>query len=115
MGYAMLASVTPIVGIYTAFFPVIIYIFMGTSKHASLGEFQYLLELDLDTHDSFEGTFAVVSILMSGTIQKYSYDALDSPPEDNAKEPAKEFSAIQVSTAMAFLCGLMQVIILFPH
>jgi MFS superfamily sulfate permease-like transporter len=47
MGYAMLAGVDPVVGIYTAFFPVLVYVFMGTMPHVSMG------------------TFAVVSILAS--------------------------------------------------
>lgn len=37
MGYAMLANIPPIVGIYTAFYPVLIYFFLGTSKHNSMG------------------------------------------------------------------------------
>ena len=39
LAYAILASVPPIVGIYTAFFPVMMYIIFGTSKHASMGTF----------------------------------------------------------------------------
>ena len=38
MAYAMLASVEPIVGLYTSFFPVLVYIVMGTSPHSSFGE-----------------------------------------------------------------------------
>ena len=38
MAYAMLASVKPIVGLYTSFFPVLVYIMMGTSPHSSFGE-----------------------------------------------------------------------------
>ena len=37
MGYALLGSVAPIVGIYMAFFPVLVYVFLGTSHHISLG------------------------------------------------------------------------------
>ena len=54
MAYAILAAVDPILGIYTAFFPVIIYIFMGTSKHISLGELKcHTINLCL-FHDSFQ-------------------------------------------------------------
>lgn len=38
MGYAMLASVPPICGIYMAFFPVLVYVLLGTSKHVSMGK-----------------------------------------------------------------------------
>ena len=38
MAYAMLASVEPIVGLYTSFFPVLVYILMGTSPLSSFGE-----------------------------------------------------------------------------
>jgi hypothetical protein len=37
LAYAMLANCDAISGIYTAFFPVIIYIILGTSRHVSMG------------------------------------------------------------------------------
>lgn len=39
MGYALLANIPPIMGIYTAFFPVLAFFLFGTSRHNSMGEF----------------------------------------------------------------------------
>uniref|UniRef100_A0A182SUT1 SLC26A/SulP transporter domain-containing protein n=1 Tax=Anopheles maculatus TaxID=74869 RepID=A0A182SUT1_9DIPT len=36
IGYALLANVPPIVGIYMAFFPVLVYFLFGTSRHNSM-------------------------------------------------------------------------------
>lgn len=38
MAYALLGNLTPVVGIYMAFFPVLIYVFLGTSRHVSMGK-----------------------------------------------------------------------------
>lgn len=54
MGYALLGSVPPIIGIYTAFFPVLVYFIFGTSKHASLG------------------TFSVISLMVSQVVLRYT-------------------------------------------
>ena len=40
MGFALLANVPPVVGIYTAVFPALVYILLGTSHHLSLGKLQ---------------------------------------------------------------------------
>ncbi|XP_023312052.1 sulfate transporter isoform X3 [Anoplophora glabripennis] len=36
MAYALLGNVPPVVGIYMAFFPVLVYLFFGTSRHNSM-------------------------------------------------------------------------------
>ena len=38
MAYAILGNVPPIVGIYMAFFPVLVYAIFGTSRHNSMGK-----------------------------------------------------------------------------
>lgn len=37
MGYSLIAHVPPIHGLYSGFFPTIVYAFMGTSRHSSVG------------------------------------------------------------------------------
>ncbi|XP_067133831.1 prestin-like [Centruroides vittatus] len=61
MAYGLLASVNAINGLYVSFFPVLIYFLMGTSRHISVG------------------TFAVVSMMLSSTIEK-----LETVKESNA-------------------------------
>ncbi|CAK8671886.1 unnamed protein product [Clavelina lepadiformis] len=53
LAYGLLAGVDPINGMYTAFFSPLVYTFLGTSKHVSVG------------------TFAVVSLMMGSALDKY--------------------------------------------
>lgn len=45
MGYALLGNLPPVVGIYMAFFPVLMYIIFGTSRHNSMGMTDTVVEL----------------------------------------------------------------------
>uniref|UniRef100_A0A8B9HI35 Chloride anion exchanger-like n=1 Tax=Astyanax mexicanus TaxID=7994 RepID=A0A8B9HI35_ASTMX len=42
LAFALLASIPPGYGLYAAFFPALMYIFLGTSKHISVGPFPVL-------------------------------------------------------------------------
>ena len=37
MAFALLTSVAPIYGLYTSFFPVVLYMLFGTGRHVSTG------------------------------------------------------------------------------
>ncbi|KAG7320373.1 hypothetical protein KOW79_016226 [Hemibagrus wyckioides] len=39
LAYALLVSVSPVYGLYAAFFPILTYFFLGTSRHISVGPF----------------------------------------------------------------------------
>uniref|UniRef100_A0AAG5DPI6 STAS domain-containing protein n=1 Tax=Anopheles atroparvus TaxID=41427 RepID=A0AAG5DPI6_ANOAO len=83
IGYALLANVPPVVGIYMAFFPVLVYFLFGTSRHNSMG------------------TFAVVSIMVGKTV--LAYTGTSEPGE-----PPR--TSLEVATAICFVVGIMQLI-----
>ncbi|KAI5095605.1 solute carrier family 26 member 10, partial [Silurus meridionalis] len=88
MAFALLTSVAPIYGLYTSFFPVVLYMLFGTGRHVSTG------------------TFAVVS-LMTGTVVE---QLVPTPADLNCSGPEAteiEDQRIGVASAIAFLSGVM--------
>ncbi|RNA14181.1 solute carrier family 26 member 6-like [Brachionus plicatilis] len=101
MGYALLAELPPIYGLYTSFFPSLIYLVFGTSRQLSIGTLAITcimvgtLITDLekkiipDVHNS---------TVMSKIVYSHLYN------DDNEK------IKIQIATASAFCIGIIQII-----
>ena len=87
MAYGLLAGVDPIVGIYTGFFPVLMYALLGTMPHNSMG------------------TFAVISILCSKPIIRLSSNTDETL--EHLEEEA-QYTSLEVATAVAFCVGVIQ-------
>ncbi|XP_059383993.1 solute carrier family 26 member 10 [Carassius carassius] len=88
MAFALLTSVAPVYGLYTSFFPVVLYMLFGTGHHVSTG------------------TFAVLSLMTGSVVEQL----VPIPLTLNSSSPeAAEFEAqrIGVASAVAFLSGIM--------
>ncbi|XDV45579.1 hypothetical protein PO909_013658 [Leuciscus waleckii] len=97
MAYALLASVPPVFGLYTSFYPVLVYFIFGTSKHVSIG------------------TFAVISIMIGSVSERLA-------PEDHfltngtngsvvMDTEARDVQRVKVAAATTLLCGIFQVLL----
>lgn len=100
IGYALLAHVPPIIGIYMAFFPVIMYFIFGTSRHNSMG------------------TFAVVSLMVGKSVLRLSNIEGESHAKGNSSNPFAEalvatpagYDPVQVATALCLVVGVWQIL-----
>uniref|UniRef100_A0A6Q2ZKN8 STAS domain-containing protein n=1 Tax=Esox lucius TaxID=8010 RepID=A0A6Q2ZKN8_ESOLU len=95
LAYALLVSVSPVYGLYSAFFPILTYFLLGTSRHISVGPFP-------------------VTCLMVGSV------VLTLAPDDHflisvngTDVEAMEAQRIMVASSMTLLVGVFQVVMGF--
>nr|XP_018916948.1 PREDICTED: prestin-like isoform X1 [Bemisia tabaci] len=88
MAYSSLGGVPPITGLYMAFFPVLLYVLMGTSRHISMG------------------TFAVVCMMTSKPVFKYA----TFPSSDHTSEDTAGLTPVQVASAVCLIVGIWQIL-----
>ncbi|XP_069945248.1 prestin isoform X2 [Cherax quadricarinatus] len=101
MAFALLGGLPPITGIYMAFFPLLIYALLGSSRHCSMG------------------SFAVVC-LMTG---KVVGELATSPDTDGASilsgndtesllmDTRQTYTAVQVAAIVALMNGIVEIIL----
>ncbi|KAL7832860.1 hypothetical protein SRHO_G00298780 [Serrasalmus rhombeus] len=98
MAYALLASLPPVFGLYTSFYPALIYFFFGSSRHISIG------------------TFTVLSIMVGSVTERLAPDAdflIMNGTNVTAEVDitARDQYRVQVAAATTVLAGLIQVIL----
>ncbi|XP_012817139.1 solute carrier family 26 member 6-like isoform X1 [Xenopus tropicalis] len=96
LAYALLAGVPPVFGLYSSFFPVMVYSIFGTSRHVSIG------------------SFAVVSIMIGSVTESLvPNDNFILPGNDSLHidTVARDKARVEVVAAMTLLVGLFQIIL----
>lgn len=87
MGYAMLASLPPVAGLYISFFPVLIYGIFGTSRHLAIG------------------SIAIVSLLTGSVVDTVAMTK-DTNTTDTDSINALKFKVV---CSLSLLVGILQV------
>ncbi|KAK9955290.1 hypothetical protein ABG768_015172 [Culter alburnus] len=116
IAYCLLAGLDPIYGLYTSFFANIIYFFMGTSRHVSVGIFS-LMSLMVGQVVDREVYLAGFDLNEAGTKNAFGLNGTEETNTTvvNLKimalnmECGKECYAISIATALTFLAGVYQV------
>ncbi|XP_043964651.1 prestin [Gambusia affinis] len=99
LAYALLAAVPPVYGLYSSFYPVLLYTFFGTSRHVSIG------------------TFAVVSLMIGGAVVREVPDNMFIGPANvsNSSSVDKDLNLspidamrVQVAVVLTTMVGIIQ-------
>ncbi|KAM9073496.1 solute carrier family 26 member 10-like isoform 2-T2 [Megaptera novaeangliae] len=88
MAFALLTSVPPVFGLYTSFFPVLIYTLLGTGRHLSTG------------------TFAVLSLMTGSAVERLVPEPLEGNLSGIEREQL-DAQRVGVAAAMAFGSGAL--------
>ncbi|KAG8005759.1 Prestin [Nibea albiflora] len=97
LAYAMLAALPPVYGLYSSFYPVLLYTFFGTSRHISVG------------------TFAVISLMIGGVVVREVPDSMFYVLPANGSNAtavldveARDARRVQVAIVLTTLVGIIQ-------
>uniref|UniRef100_A0A3Q3D2H4 Solute carrier family 26 member 6 n=1 Tax=Hippocampus comes TaxID=109280 RepID=A0A3Q3D2H4_HIPCM len=97
MAYALLASLSPVIGLYTSLYPVLVYFIFGTSRHISIG------------------TFAVISIMIGSVTERLAPDSnfLVNATNGTGSVNTNEQGAyrVQIACSLTVLAGLFQILL----
>ncbi|XP_076578317.1 prestin [Chaetodon auriga] len=100
LAYAMLAAVPPVYGLYSSFYPVLLYTFFGTSRHISIG------------------TFAVISLMIGGVAVREAPDSMFYVQPANGSNTsavldvaARDARRVQVAVVLTTLVGIIQFVL----
>ncbi|MEJ1277292.1 solute carrier family 26 member 10 [Cricetulus griseus] len=105
MAFALLTSVPPVFGLYTSFFPVLIYSLLGTGRHLSTG----CTNANLCVWPMAAGTFAVLSLMTGSVVERLVPDPLAGNLSGIEREQL-EARRVGAAAAVAFGSGALMLV-----
>nr|XP_045612541.1 sulfate transporter-like isoform X2 [Procambarus clarkii] len=109
MASAVLGGLPPITGIYMAFFPVLVYACLGTSRHCSVGTFAVVMQMtgklveDFSTEESSD---------QDSSTENGTETPTTLPPDASVNESVSTtYSPNQVAAVLALTTGIVEVLL----
>ncbi|KAK3566486.1 hypothetical protein QTP86_034064 [Hemibagrus guttatus] len=98
MAYALLAAVPPVFGLYSSFYPILLYFIFGTSKHISVG------------------TYAVMSVMIGGVTERMAPDSefmifSNISNISVIDTVARDSERVKIAAAVTCLSGIFQLLL----
>ncbi|XP_056628608.1 solute carrier family 26 member 6 [Triplophysa dalaica] len=98
MAYALLAAVPPVFGLYSSFYPILIYFIFGTSKHISVG------------------TYAVMSVMIGSVTERMAPDSDFMLPGNDTNSTiidtfSRDAQRVKIAATVTFLSGIFQLLL----
>ena len=114
MAYSLMAGLPAVYGLYVSLFPVLIYVFLGTSRHLSIGSFAITSLMTYSAIEKLEGKYYGSGSRISGSINSNNLNFSSTTGMPNAAvaqylsdDPVE--AKIKISMAVTLLAGLIQV------
>ncbi|XP_042227633.1 solute carrier family 26 member 6-like isoform X2 [Homarus americanus] len=107
MAYALLGGLPPITGLYMAFFPVLMYICLGTSRHVSMGTFSVACLMMAKVVGELSSEKPTSLTLSNTTLEFLDHTATTTA----ATLTNTTYTPQQVSAVVAFAVGMWEVLL----
>ncbi|XP_061184538.1 prestin-like [Saccostrea echinata] len=130
MAYAMLSSLPPICGLYISFFGPLVYFFLGTSKHVSMGCISVVSLMIGSVMDdaTSDPTFSVQNTIITQNLTSHSilgpsenisifvgnnteFDSMTNVVQRSNVHPSIDSFKIEIASALSLVSGVVMIIL----